>query len=136
MDPVDTRLRSHEFRGKIMLSQLNAMNANINAEAVLVPSDNIVAREIEGELLIVPLVSGIGDTDEELFTMNETGRAIWALLDGQRSLHAIAQELAREFDAAESAILSDILGLMQELWNRKMIAIASHPSATPSPSLP
>ena len=33
-------------------------------------------REIEGELIIVPLVAGIGDADDELFTLNETGKAI------------------------------------------------------------
>jgi hypothetical protein len=112
------------------------MNANLNAESILVPADDIVAREIEGELLIVPLVSGVGDAEDELFTLNETGKAIWGKLDGQRSLQTIAQELAQEFDASENAIVCDVLGLMQELWNRKMVAVASQPSTTPSPSVP
>ena len=42
-----------------------------------IPSDKIVSREIEGELIIVPLVAGIADMEDELFTLNETGREIW-----------------------------------------------------------
>ena len=42
-----------------------------------VPSEDIVAREIEGELIIVPLAAGIGDMEDELFSLNETGREIW-----------------------------------------------------------
>jgi hypothetical protein len=31
------------------------------------PSDEIVAREIEGELIIVPLTAGIGNLEDELY---------------------------------------------------------------------
>lgn len=109
------------------------MNTNINVDAVLVPSENIVAREIEGELLIVPLVAGMGDVDDALFTLNDTGKAIWGRLDGRRSLKAIARELALEYDAAEDAILADILGLMQELWSRKMVVHPGRPPVTLPP---
>ena len=54
------------------------MEAKVDLDAIYAPSEDIVAREIEGELIIVPLVSGIGDMEDELYTMNETGRAIWA----------------------------------------------------------
>ena len=52
-------------------------------DAVYAPSEDVVAREIEGELIIVPLVAGIGDMEDELYTLNETGRAIWDRLDGK-----------------------------------------------------
>ena len=35
-------------------------------EATYKPSDNVVAREIEGELIIVPLTAGIGNLEDEL----------------------------------------------------------------------
>ena len=82
-----------------------------------------MAREIEGELIIVPLVAGIGDMEDELYTLNETGKAIWALLDGQRTLRAVAAELTTEFSAPPGEIEKDVLGLMTELMRRKMVVV-------------
>ena len=59
---------------------------SIALEDTYKPSDDVVAREIEGDLSIVPLVAGSGDVEDELFTLNDTGKAIWDKLDGQRSL--------------------------------------------------
>jgi len=97
------------------------MTATINHYASYVPSEEIVAREIEGELIIVPLVSGIGDMEDELFTLNETGRAIWDRLDGQRRLKDVVDELVQEFDADEGEIEEDVIGLLEELLKRKMV---------------
>jgi hypothetical protein len=91
-------------------------------DGIYVPSEKIVAREIEGELIIVPLISGIGDMEDELFTFNETGRAIWRKLDGKNSLRQVAHLLQAEFDAPVREIEVDVLGLAQELCKRNMIA--------------
>ena len=94
---------------------------NIAADAVYKPSDDVVAREIEGEIIIVPLVAGIGDMEDELFTLNDTGKAIWDKLDGQRSLADVVAELSPEFTAEDGAIERDVLGLVAELVQRKML---------------
>jgi hypothetical protein len=88
-----------------------------------IPSEDVVARVIEDELIIVPLVAGIGDMDDELFTMNETGKAIWSRLDGEKSLRTLAAELATEFSAPPGEIEKDVLGLMTELARRKMVVV-------------
>ena len=93
----------------------------LQLESVMIPSEDIVARVIEGELIIVPLVAGIGDMEDELFTLNETGRAIWDRLDGRHSLEAVVSELADEFDAAPDEIERDVLGLVGELARRRMV---------------
>jgi len=100
------------------------MQGKIDIEAAYVPSEDIVAREIEGELIIVPLVSGIGDTEDELFTLNETGQAIWNHLDGMKSLKDVVKALSEEFDDPESKIEPDVLGLVGELAQRKMVVVA------------
>jgi hypothetical protein len=94
---------------------------SINKDMVLIPSDNIVAREIEGELIIVPLVSGIGDLNDELFTLNDTGKAIWNHLDGKSSLSEVTTQLALEYDSPVEEIEKDVLGLVEELVKRKML---------------
>jgi hypothetical protein len=95
----------------------------LTLDAKCSPSEDVVARVIEDELVIVPLVAGIGDMDDELYTMNETGRAVWSRLDGQRTLRAVAAELATEFSAPPGVIENDVLGLMTELVQRKMVVV-------------
>jgi hypothetical protein len=93
----------------------------ISQNTIYAISDDVVAREIEGEIIIVPLVAGIGDLEDELFTLNETGKAIWELLDGRRSLQEVARELSEKYAAEPEKIQTDVLGLVGELLHRGMI---------------
>ena len=93
----------------------------ITPASVLAPSDDVVSREIEGELIIVPITSGIGDLEDEIYTLNDTGRAIWHRLDGRRTLAEVAAELAEEYDASLETISHDVLGLTTELKSRKIV---------------
>ena len=94
---------------------------NVRLNAVYAPSEDVVAREIEGELIIVPLVAGIGDLEDDLFSMNKTGKAIWDQLDGKKSLDEIAVALGQDYDAPPGEIERDVLGLVQELVKRRML---------------
>lgn len=94
---------------------------NIKMDGVYAPSDDIVAREIEGELIIVPLVAGIGDMEDELFTLNESGKAIWDLLDGKRDLGGVITVLTENYESSAGEIAQDVLGLVEELVKRRML---------------
>ena len=97
------------------------METEVSLDATYMPSEDIVAREIEGELIIVPLVAGIGNMEDELFTLNETGRSIWDRLDGQKRLEEVVKELSLEFEAPEGEIEKDVMGLTEELFKRRII---------------
>ena len=99
------------------------MTDTLTLDAICAPSEDVVAREIEGELIIVPLTAGIGDMEDELYTLNETGRAIWNRLDGARSLRQIASELAAEYSAPAADIERDVAGLVGELARRRMLVV-------------
>lgn len=99
------------------------MSVDVTLEKIYVPSEDIVAREIEGEVIIVPLVAGIGDMDDELYTLNETGQAIWRLLDGRKNLGTVAAELRQEFEGDE--IDQDVLGFVREMVKRRILVEAS-----------
>ncbi len=90
-------------------------------DAIFAPSEDVVARNIEGELIIVPLTAGIGDMEDALFTLNETGRAIWERLDGKRNLRNIAEDLSVTHDASVEEIERDVTGLIAELLERNII---------------
>jgi hypothetical protein len=96
-------------------------NQNASLSGVYAPSDDIVARDIEGELIIVPLVSGIGDMEDELYTMNETAKIIWDQLNGKQSLKEIVRRLSPEYKSAGNEIEKDVIGLVNELLKRKLI---------------
>lgn len=99
------------------------MEITITLDNICVPSEDVVAREIEGELIIVPIASGIGDMEDELYTLNETGREIWRRLDGTISLRQIADDLATEYNAPAGEIERDVTGLVTELARRKMLIV-------------
>ena len=96
----------------------------VTLDSTYIMSEDVVARNIEGELIIVPLISGIGNMEEEIYTLNETGRAIWEKLDGKKSIREITQALNTEFEAAPEEIEGDVLGLVGELLKRRMVVEA------------
>jgi hypothetical protein len=99
------------------------MEAKVMLDTICAPSENVVARLIEGELIIVPITSGIGDAEDELYTLNSTGQAIWEKLDGKRTLKNVVKILEGQFSATLNEIESDILGLTRELVRRGFIVI-------------
>jgi hypothetical protein len=97
------------------------MDPKIEMSDVYEPSADIVAREIEGEIIIVPIASGIGDLEDELYTVNATGRLIWARLDGKKDLRTIAAEIAAEHESSPGEIEEDVAGFVGELLTRRIV---------------
>jgi len=103
------------------------MDKNISLDVVYVPSEDVVARVIEGEIIIVPLTAGIGDMEDDLYTLNETGKAIWDLLVDKMTLKDVVRKLSAEFEAPKGEIERDVLGLVTELCKRRMLVEAPKP---------
>lgn len=95
----------------------------ITSQNLVIPSEDIVAREIEGDVVIVPLVAGIGDADDELYTLNDTGCAIWRMLDGHRTLGEVALLLRQSFDATPGELEADVLGFATEMVRRRILTV-------------
>jgi hypothetical protein len=101
------------------------MDAKVDLNAVYVPSKDVVVREIEGELIIVPMTSGMSDMEDALFTLNETGRAIMEKLDGKRMLKDVVESLSMEFESSGEELEGDVMGFVEVLFNRKILVQAS-----------
>lgn len=93
----------------------------LSLDSVCACSENVVARTIDGEVIIIPLVAGIGDEEDELYTLNETGQAIWQELDGQRTLRDVAASLARRFTGPPRELEDDVLAFAAELTRRGIL---------------
>jgi hypothetical protein len=99
------------------------MHVSVSLEKTYIPSEDVVARVIEGNVIIVPLVAGIGDTENELYTLNETAHALWNLLDGTKTLGEVAENLSEEFEGQE--MVQDVLGFVEELLKRRILVEAT-----------
>lgn len=97
------------------------MKEPVNIDAVYTISEEVVAREIEEEMIIVPLTSDVGNMEDELYTLNETGKVIWNLLDGKTSLRGLISQLSEEYEASFQEIEADVTGLMKEFLKRKFL---------------
>ncbi len=75
----------------------------------------VVAREIAGETLLVPVRHRAQEMG--LFTLNEVGTFLWSRLDGTRSPDALVREVLARFDVDEARVrvdLGEFLGQLRE----------------------
>jgi len=82
--------------------------------SVLSPSPDVVARDIAGEHLLVPVRSGVASMDC-LFTADGAGAFVWSCLDGRRDLAEVARLVAAEFEVDVTRALVDITSFAAEL---------------------
>lgn len=97
----------------------------IRMDMIFSHSNDVVSREIDGALIIVPLTSGVGDMEDDLFSMNESGTEIWNMLDGKKTLQEIVEALARQYQAEPGRIEQDVAGIVEELLKRRMLVEAT-----------
>ncbi len=68
---------------------------------------------------------------KRILGLNESGSALWTLLDGTRSLQAVAETLAAESDAPAEEILEDVLAFAQDLAERGLLVEDEDGDAAP-----
>ena len=90
-------------------------------ERIYTKSRDLVEREIEGEIIIVPLTSGIGDLEDELFSLNKVGKDVWARIDGKKPVRNIVEELLELYQGDREKLTTDVLGFLAELEKRKLV---------------
>ncbi len=83
--------------------------------------DEAIARQIEGETVIVPLVSGIGDLDAEIFSLNSTGTVVWEKLNGAVTLNDVIMNISKDYDIPYDQIKEDITNLVEKLLKKGLI---------------
>ncbi len=71
---------------------------------------------IDEEAVVLNLDNG------HYYVLNETGRRVWELLDGQRSVAQIAALICKEYDVDEQQAMADVIKLMKELTAEGLVA--------------
>ena len=93
----------------------------ITKEQVFHISDDLVVREIEGVTLVLPLSADIGEIEDKMYSFNETGLAIWNLLDGVRTAENVTKALCEAYEADYDEVFADVSALISELLDRKIL---------------
>ncbi len=75
---------------------------------------SIVAREIAGEMILVPIRQNVGDL-ESIYLLNETALFAWQLFDGALTLAEVRGRITEAFDVDEQAAGQDLLDLVAQL---------------------
>lgn len=99
------------------------MTISNNIELICIPSNNMITRNIGGEIIIVPLKSGMVDGDDALYTLSPTAQTIWKNLDGKNTLDDVIQIISKQYSGKYEDIRSDILGFINEMIDHSLITI-------------
>ncbi len=76
--------------------------------------EDVILREIAGEVFLVPIRGRLADL-QELFVLNDVGEWLWQRLDGTRSQDVLVEELIASFEVTPAEAASDLDGFLREL---------------------
>ncbi len=88
--------------------------------ARFVRNQNVVSRQIEGELIIVPVRSGVGDMNS-LYTLNPVGSVLWEFMAQEHSLPEMVQRVCDEFEVTSTQAKDDIQVFLDSMLEEKLI---------------
>lgn len=89
-----------------------------------VAAPDIVARQVAGEQLLVP-VRGSAARIDYLFTCNEVGAFIYGRLDGLRDLEALARAVSEAFEVEETRARRDVEAFLDALLEAGLVRAAA-----------
>ncbi len=94
----------------------------ITKESIVKISDDVVKREIQGSIVIVPVTSGIGDSDDKMFSLNDVGKDIVSKIDSVSTVDEISSALSKEYNTQKDIILNDVISFLDELLQNGIIS--------------
>jgi hypothetical protein len=98
------------------------MGEAISLQDCFVKDPFIISRDIGGECLLVPIRQNIADLGG-IYLLNEVGRRIWELLDGQRQVKDIISVISSEYAVNAQEAEADVLEFLHQV--REIGAIAA-----------
>jgi len=85
-----------------------------------IKGDDLIARNIAGETLLVPVRGRVGDLDS-IYTLNEVGSRIWQLIDASTPVARIINTINTEYEVSEQDATRDVLELVMSLHSAGLI---------------
>ena len=86
--------------------------------SVPLPNPDIIAKLAEDEAVLVIPQKG------QVKVVNEVGAVIWELIDGNRTIEDIIDEIISQFDVDPVTAETDVINFTTELYKRDIIAFS------------
>ena len=99
------------------------MKQQFSKDSFYAASEDVVARKIENEIILIPIDMDFRDKENQLYTLNSAAQVIWKRLNKGKSLRDITADLAAEFSAPAKVIEKDVIALVKELLKRKLLVM-------------
>src|ERR1700739_3747666 len=88
--------------------------------ARFIRNQEVVSRKIDGELIIVPIRSGVGDLNS-LYTLNSVGSVLWDFMTEGHTIPEMVQRICDEFEVTALQAQQDIESFLNSLMEEKLI---------------
>jgi len=86
----------------------------MNTENLSKLKSRFVSREVDKELILVPLTGNIAKMNE-MFTLNETAKLIWENMDKVANEEALTNLITDEFDVSPEIASADVSAFIKRL---------------------
>lgn len=84
----------------------------------------VVCRQIEGELIIVPIRRGVGDLNS-LYTLNPVGSLLWEFMAEGHTIEEMVRRVCEEFEVTAMQARKDITEFLDSMLEEKLIESAA-----------
>lgn len=84
----------------------------------------VVSRQIEGELIIVPIRHGVGDLNS-LYTLNQVGLVLWDFMQAEHTVPEMMYRVCEEFEVTPAQAQNDICEFLDSLLEEKLIQLVA-----------
>jgi len=90
----------------------------VSLESIVAIGADLVARDFNGQVVILNLESGA------YFGLEQLGARIWALLEQGGPLRRVFDEIHQEYDVSPDTLERDLLRLVGELRTKGLVSVA------------
>lgn len=92
--------------------------------ARFVRNQDVVSRKIGGELIIVPIRSGVGDLNS-LYTLNPVGSVLWDFMNERHTVTEMVERVCEEFEVTPPQAQQDIEAFLDSLLEETLVLSVS-----------
>lgn len=85
-----------------------------------VRNQDVVSRQIDGELIIVPVRRGVGDLNS-LYTLNPVGCLLWDFIAEGHTLTEMVARVCEEFEVGSTQAMQDIEAFLDSMVQEKLV---------------
>ncbi len=90
----------------------------IPPESRLCRQDRVLTQQAADTMILLSLDNG------QYYELNDVGRCVWELCDGTHRIDEMISMVCDTYEAPAEAIRADVMELLQELVEEKLLAVA------------